>query len=81
MNLSFDDQDFRFQTNVREWLSVNWPEEMRAKQKKSALKKLSKEDLVSWQKRLAKKGWAAPNWPVEFGGAAFTPVQNYIFDL
>ena len=45
-----------------------------------ALGKLSKEDLVGWQKRLAEKGWAATNWPTEYGGAAFTPTQSYIWD-
>ena len=45
-----------------------------------ASRKLSKEDLVGWQKRLAEKGWAATNWPKEHGGAAFTPTESYIFD-
>ena len=36
--------------------------------------------MVGWQKRLADKGWAATNWPAEYGGAAFTPTQSYIFD-
>ena len=26
-----------------------------------------------------KQGWAAPNWPVEYGGTGWTPVQKYIF--
>ena len=39
------------------------------KSARSALGKLSKEDLVGWQKRLAEKGWAATNWPTEYGGA------------
>ncbi|MBT6276446.1 MAG: pimeloyl-CoA dehydrogenase large subunit, partial [Chromatiales bacterium] len=43
--------------------------------------RLTREDTVVWQKRLAEKGWAAPNWPVEYGGAGFTPTQNYIWDL
>ena len=38
----------------------------------AALGKLSKEDRVAWQQRLAEKGWAARNWPAEHGGAGFT---------
>lgn len=41
----------------------------------------SKAEQVAWQQRLAERGWAAPNWPVEHGGAGFTPAQNYILDL
>ena len=81
MNLAFSDQDRSFQQEVRDWLIEAWPKEMRDKQSRSALGKLSKEDLVSWQKRLAEKGWAGANWPKEYGGAAFTATQNYIFDL
>ncbi len=27
-----------------------------------------------------KSGWAAPNWPVEYGGQGWTPSQKYVFD-
>lgn len=81
MDISFSEEDRQFQQEVRDWLEGAWPQEMRDKQARSALGKLSKDDLVSWQKRLADKGWAATNWPVEHGGANFTPTQSYIFDL
>ena len=81
MDLSFSEEDRLFQNEVRTWLEIAWPQEMRDKQARSALGKLSKDDLVGWQKRLAEKGWAGANWPIEHGGAAFTPTQNYIFDL
>ncbi|MEQ8483670.1 MAG: acyl-CoA dehydrogenase family protein [Pseudomonadales bacterium] len=81
MDLTFSEEDRKFQQEAREWLETAWPKEMRAKQARSALGKLSKDDLVGWQKRLAEKGWVAPNWPKEYGGAAFTPTQKYIFDL
>ena len=58
MDLTFSQQDRAFQQEVRDWLSHAWPQEMRDKQARSALGKLSKEDLVGWQKRLAEKGWA-----------------------
>ena len=66
---------------MREWLATAWPEEARKRQARSALARLTKEDHVRWQKALAAKGWAAVDWPKEHGGAAFTPTQNYIFDL
>ena len=80
MDLSFSEQDRAFQTEVRSFLEEAWPQEMQDKKARSALGKLSKEDLVGWQKRLAEKGWAATNWPTEYGGAAFTPTQSYIWD-
>ena len=80
MDLSFSEQDRAFQAEVRSFLEEAWPQEMQDKKARSALGKLSKDDLVGWQKRLAEKGWAATNWPTEYGGAAFTPTQSYIFD-
>ncbi|NJN06094.1 MAG: pimeloyl-CoA dehydrogenase large subunit [Rhodobacteraceae bacterium] len=81
MDLTFSAEDLKFQKDVRTWLTTAWPEEMRQRQQRSALGKLSKEDLVRWQKALASKGWSAVNWPKEHGGAAFTPAQKYLFDL
>jgi alkylation response protein AidB-like acyl-CoA dehydrogenase len=81
VNLAFSNEDRLFQAEVREWLESAWPIEMREKQSRSALQKLSRDDLVAWQKRLAAKGWAAVNWPEEYGGAGFSATQKYIFDL
>jgi alkylation response protein AidB-like acyl-CoA dehydrogenase len=81
VDFSFSEVDRRFQQEVRAWLDAAWPQDMRDKHARSAMGKLTKQDRVAWQQRLADKGWAAPNWPVEFGGAGFSASQNYIFDL
>jgi alkylation response protein AidB-like acyl-CoA dehydrogenase len=36
---------------------------------------------VRWQKILFEQGWIAPNWPVEYGGTGWSPVQKYIFSM
>ena len=46
MDLSFSEQDRAFQADVRSFLDEAWPQEMRDKQSRSALGKLSKEDFV-----------------------------------
>jgi len=81
VDFSFNEEDRKFQQEVRDWLDEAWPAEMRERQSRSALEKMSKDDIVRWQQKLAEKGWAATNWPVEHGGAGFTASQNYIFDL
>ena len=48
MDLSFSEKDRAFQAEVRGFLDEAWPQEMRDKQSRSALGKLSKEDLVGW---------------------------------
>ena len=81
MDLTFSPEDLAFQKEVREWLDANWTSDLRSKQEQSAMSRLDKSDLIVWQKRLAQRGWAAQNWPVSYGGAGFSPAQNYIFDL
>ena len=33
-----------------------------------------------WFRKLGKKGWIAPAWPKEYGGAGMTTVQQFIFN-
>ena len=33
-----------------------------------------------WFKKLGEKGWIAPAWPKEYGGASMTTVQQFIFN-
>lgn len=81
MDLSFSDEDFAFQKEVREWIAENYPEDMKLRHERSANGHLEKEAHVYWQQALYKKGWAGLNWPGEFGGPEFTPTQRYLYDL
>ena len=33
-----------------------------------------------WHRRLYERGWAAPAWPVDWGGAGWTARQRFLFD-
>ena len=81
MDFSFSDEDRVFQREVRAWLDDAWPEDARRRRARTAMPRTNKVEQVAWQQKLAERGWAAPNWPVEHGGAGFTPAQNYILDL
>ena len=34
---------------------------------------------LAWQQALAEKGWIAPHWPKEYGGAGLSPIEQFIF--
>jgi alkylation response protein AidB-like acyl-CoA dehydrogenase len=78
MDLNYSAEDRAFGAEVRAWLDANLPHELQAKVLNH--RRLSKEDLVRWHKIMAAKGWAAPNWPVEWGGTGWTPTRKHIFD-
>lgn len=77
MNIDFSAEELAFQTEVREFLAAEFPGEMRHKLANGI--QMEKDDYVRWQRILAKKGWAAANWPVEYGGTGWTSTQKYIF--
>jgi pimeloyl-CoA dehydrogenase large subunit len=77
MDLRFTPEELAFRDEVRAFFRANLPESIRTKL--VAGKHLAKDDIVTWQRTLNKKGWAVANWPVERGGTGWTPVQQYIF--
>jgi alkylation response protein AidB-like acyl-CoA dehydrogenase len=78
MDLNYTSEDLAFRDTVRAFLDANLPAELRQKVRKHL--RLSKDDSVRWHKILAKQGWVAPGWPVEFGGPGWSPVQRHIWE-
>ncbi|HEX7061911.1 MAG TPA: acyl-CoA dehydrogenase family protein [Woeseiaceae bacterium] len=77
MNLEFTADELAFREEVRTFLNAEFPADLREKQQQGI--PLTKDDQVRWQKILFRRGWAAVNWPVEYGGTGWSPVQKYIF--
>ncbi len=77
MDLHFSAEELAFQREVRSFIEENYPAELRGKQDEGD--DLAREDYLSWHRILAKKGWAAPAWPVEHGGTGWTATQRFIF--
>ena len=77
MHVSFTNEENDFQKEVNSFFNEKYPSDIKEKQNKSV--PLEKDDFIRWQKTLYEQGWAAPNWPVEYGGTGWTPVQKYIF--
>ena len=77
MDLRFTAEELAFRDEVRAFFRSALPESIR--DKLIANKGLAKDDIVTWQRILNAKGWAVANWPAEWGGTGWTPVQQYIF--
>jgi hypothetical protein len=77
MNIDFSPEELAFQEEARQFLEEKYPKRIQEKVRKGL--HLVKEDWVEWQKILYEKGWAAVNWPVEYGGTGWTPTQKYIW--
>jgi alkylation response protein AidB-like acyl-CoA dehydrogenase len=78
MELILTPEEEAFRQEVRAFVMTEVPEEVR--RKTMAGFRLSKEEHVTWQKKLFGKGWIAPGWPVEHGGTGWTPMQKHLFE-
>jgi alkylation response protein AidB-like acyl-CoA dehydrogenase len=77
VDLEFSPEEIAFRAEVRAFIAENYPAELRGKQDEGD--ELGKEDFLSWHRVLAKKGWIAPAWPVEYGGTGWTATQRFIW--
>ena len=77
MNVDFSPEELAFQQEARTFIEENYPKALRGKQDEGD--ELDKEDFLSWHRILAKKGWIAPAWPVEYGGPGWTATQRFIW--
>ena len=80
MDLSFSKDDIAFRDEVRRFIDENFDGELRAKLSQSKNGYLDKDGQLKWQRALYRRGWAAPNWPVEYGGTGWTASQKYIYE-
>ena len=79
MRSSFSSVELAFRDNVRAFLSENLPREIAEQVRLGA--GVGKKDLTAWTQILNRRGWAAPNWPKQYGGAGWTLTQRHIFDV
>ncbi len=78
MQLEFTGEEQSFRAEVQAFLRERLPQRIRDKVWNGH--ELSREDYVLWQRRLHERGWGAMGWPVQFGGAGWNAVQQYIFE-
>ena len=77
MDLNFSPDDDAFRQEVRAFIRDHYPVEMRVANPHTDL---TKQQMLLWHRILHKKGWIAPSWPKEFGGAGWSITQRYIWE-
>lgn len=78
MDLEFTAEERAFRDEVRDFIRSNLPPALAEKTRQRI--HLDKADFVAWHRILHARGWGAPNWPKQYGGPGWSPVQRYIFD-
>lgn len=78
MKVSYSSDEEKFREEVREWFRDNTPPEV--KDQTLGGSSLSHDPMIKWHKTLYEKGWVAPEFPKEFGGAGFSDTEQFIFN-
>jgi alkylation response protein AidB-like acyl-CoA dehydrogenase len=79
MELTWSDEDQRFQDEVRGFLDAELTPELRRVGRGLTSVYGPYEPSMTWQRILHRKGWVAPAWPTEYGGCAWSVSQRYIW--
>ena len=77
MRLTLSDADAAFRDDLREFFTTQVPEDIRARAR--AGQPRLPDDVVTAQRILNQRGIAVPNWPVEWGGQDWSPLQRQIW--
>lgn len=70
-----------FRTEAREWLEANCPSSMRNKPVhfEDAFDIYNTDDARAWRDACAARGWTAPLWPKDYGGAEMSREEYQVF--
>ena len=79
MDLSWSAKDLEFRDEVRAFLDEKLTPDLRQAGRLMTSVYAEHEASMAWQALLHERGWAAPAWPVEYGGCDWTLTQHYIF--
>ncbi|MCV7169919.1 acyl-CoA dehydrogenase family protein [Mycobacterium manitobense] len=79
MDLDWSPEDLTFREEVRAFLDDRLTPELRQAGRLMTSVYADHDASMEWQRILHEQGWAAPAWPVEYGGCDWTLTQHYIF--
>ncbi len=79
MNFALSSADNAFRDEVRAFLVESLTPELQLAGSRMTSVYADHASQMAWQAKLHARGWAAPAWPVEYGGAGWSAAQRHIF--
>ena len=86
MNFKDTPEEARWRTEVREFIRTELPEELRPTAEGQRDRRAEGGVAQAggpwreWTRRLAARGWIAPAWPKEYGGAGMSVMEQFVFN-
>ena len=79
MDLDLTADDLAFRDEVRTFLDASLTPALRQAGRRATSVFMDKTYSLAWQRILHAHGWAAPSWPVDYGGPGWNDMQRSIF--
>jgi alkylation response protein AidB-like acyl-CoA dehydrogenase len=79
VELELSAQDLAFRDTVRAFLAARLTPDLAQAGRRMTSVFCDKDHSLAWQRILHAQGWAAPSWPVEYGGPGWTEMQRHVF--
>jgi alkylation response protein AidB-like acyl-CoA dehydrogenase len=79
MDFALSADDLAFRRDMRAWIADHLPADMAARGRRGF--HATRMDVQAWTRALNAEGWAAPAWPVDYGGTGWSPLRRYLFQL
>jgi alkylation response protein AidB-like acyl-CoA dehydrogenase len=79
MNVEWTPAELAFREEVRQFFATHLTDDLRAAGKLMTSAYAEHDASLQWQSILHSRGWAAPAWPVQYGGCDWSIAQHYIF--
>jgi pimeloyl-CoA dehydrogenase len=76
MDIELTQAQLAFRDEARAFVDAHLPPALRRKMRLGHVP--DRQDIVDWQRTLHRKGWAAPHWPRQYGGADLGLVERIL---
>jgi alkylation response protein AidB-like acyl-CoA dehydrogenase len=81
MRAALPAETIAFRDMIRDFLDENLDDELKLAARLTTGVYTDIEAGQRWYSILAKQGWVAPTWPVEFGGTGWNALERYVFGI
>jgi alkylation response protein AidB-like acyl-CoA dehydrogenase len=79
VDLELSAEDLAFRDEVRAFIDAKLTPQLREAGRRMTSVFCDKAHSLAWQRILHARGWAAPTWPVEYGGPGWSEIQRHVF--
>jgi alkylation response protein AidB-like acyl-CoA dehydrogenase len=80
MDFRLSPEDEAFRQEVHDFIEKECPKQLRERAGIGSFMS-NAQYFIEWRRKIAAKGWVAPAWPKEYGGAGMTIMQQFVYNM